>query len=60
MSTAHVEAVVVGLLSTAFVVWGILLLRQGKKAGAAGIIGAAVVGYVVTFFAALGVVFTGA
>jgi len=60
MSTAHVEAVVVGAISTAFVGWGLLLFRQGKKSGGIGILGAAVVGYVITFFAAIGVTFTGA
>jgi hypothetical protein len=60
MSTAHLEAVVLGLISTAFVAWGIVMIRQGRTSGAIGILGAAVVGYVLTFFAAVGVTFRGA
>jgi hypothetical protein len=60
MTTAQVEAVALGVTSTAFVGWGLLLIRQGKRSGAIGILGAAVVGYVLTFLAAIGVTFTGA
>jgi hypothetical protein len=60
MSTAHLEAVVVGLISTAFLLWAISLFRQGRTSSAIGILIGAGVGYVVTIFAALGVTFTGA
>jgi hypothetical protein len=60
MSTAHLEAVVVGLISTVFLGWAILLFRQGRISSAIGILVGAAVGFAVTLFAAMGVTFTGA